>query len=76
MAQRNTLSERQVSVLRWIADGSPQGPIDGYSHRVSAAALRRRGLFETSGGGRSWTATITQAGRERFTTLVITLARS
>lgn len=37
---------------------------DGDSHRISAAALRRRGLVTISGRGPTWLATITTAGRE------------
>lgn len=64
MAQRKTLTEQQVSILRWIAEGCPDGVIRGNSHRISAAALRNRGLVKTSGRGPTWKATITEAGRE------------
>lgn len=64
VAQQPTLSEQQVSILRWIASGCPDGAIDGDSHRISAAALRRRGLVTTSGRGPTWTAQITPAGRD------------
>src|SRR5438309_340785 len=39
------LNDAQWEVLRWIADGCPQGRFDGYAHRLSAAALRSRGLI-------------------------------
>lgn len=39
-------------------------PADDFSHRISAAALARRGLARVSGHGPSWTATITQGGRD------------
>jgi hypothetical protein len=64
VAQRKTLTENQVSILRWIADGCPEGVMDGDSHRISAAALRSRDLVTTSGRGSTWTAKITPAGRE------------
>jgi hypothetical protein len=64
MAQRKTLAERQVAVLRWIADGCPRDVMEGDSHRISAAALRNRGLVTVSGHGASWVAEITQTGRE------------
>lgn len=38
--------------------------MEGDSHRVSAAALRSRGLVKTSGRGPTWKATITQEGSE------------
>jgi hypothetical protein len=65
MAQRKTLNEVQVAVLRWISEGCPDGVVaDSASARISAAALRNRGLVRTSGRGPSWTAMITAAGTE------------
>jgi hypothetical protein len=64
LAQRKTLTERQVGILRWIADGCPDGLMEGDSHRISAAALRNRGLVTTSGRGPTWTAKVTEAGRD------------
>ncbi|MEV4421956.1 hypothetical protein AB0L40_18520 [Patulibacter sp. NPDC049589] len=64
MAQRTTLNERQVDVLRWIADGCTDRDFDGVSARISAGALRNRDLVQTTGSGTSWKATITKAGRE------------
>jgi hypothetical protein len=64
VAQRKTLTEQQVSLLRWIANGCPDGVMQGESHRISTAALRNRGLVKTSGRGSTWKATITVAGRE------------
>ena len=63
MAHRKTLNERQVNVLRWIADGCRDDVLDGDTYRISAAALRNRGLVMTSGRGPTWTARITKAGR-------------
>jgi hypothetical protein len=42
VAQRKTLTENQVAVLRWIADGCPEGvmPDDDYHHRIGAGLLR------------------------------------
>jgi hypothetical protein len=64
MAQRTTLTNRQVELLRWIGDGCPEGVMDSDAHRISAAALRRRGLAKVSGRGPTWTARLTDAGRE------------
>lgn len=65
MAQRKTLTEKQVAVLRWIADGCPDGVMpNDYHHRISAAALRSRGMVTTTGRGETWTAAITAAGTE------------
>ncbi len=64
MAQQKTLTERQVGILRWIADGCRDGVMDGDSHRISAAALRGRGLLRTSGRGPTWTPEVTDSGLE------------
>ena len=64
MAQRKTLTEKQVNVLRWISEGCPEGVWTDDFHRISAAALRGRGLVKTKGRGSTWTATITPAGQE------------
>jgi hypothetical protein len=64
MAQRSTLTERQVSILRWIADGCPPGVTEGDFHRISAAALRNRGLVTITGRGATWAAKATTAGRD------------
>jgi hypothetical protein len=65
MAQRKTLTNDQVAVLRWIADGCPDGVMpNGYHHRISAAALRSRGLVTINGRGPTWAAAITTAGSE------------
>jgi hypothetical protein len=56
------LNEKQVTVLRWIAEGCPGGVMTDDSHRISAAALRSRGLATTSGRGPSWKATVTDDG--------------
>lgn len=66
VAQRKTLTQRQVDVLRWICDGCPDGVMTGeaYSERITAGALRNRGLVITRGSGASWSASITEAGVE------------
>jgi hypothetical protein len=64
MAQRKTLTEKQVRLLRWIADGCREDTAGDDYYRISAAALRNRGLVKTSGRGPTWTATTTDAGRE------------
>jgi hypothetical protein len=64
MAQRNTLNEVQVAVLRWIGDRCPDNAVDGISARISAGALRRRGLVRTTGRGPTWAATITSDGKD------------
>ena len=58
------VNDRQLEVLRWIADGCPAGrwPEDDNVHKISAAALKSRGLATVTGNGRTWTASITDAG--------------
>ncbi len=58
------VNDRQLEVLRWIADGCPKGkwPEDDNIHKISAAALKSRGLATVTGHGRTWTASITAAG--------------
>src|SRR5690242_14912605 len=65
MAHRNTLNQNQLDLLRWIDAGCPGDPPGkGYAHRVSAAALRSRRLVQVRGKGRTWTAKLTDAGRQ------------
>jgi hypothetical protein len=64
MAQRKTLTEAQVALLRSIGDGCPDGVMKDDSYRISAAALRSRYLVTTMGRGPTWNAIITQAGRD------------
>jgi hypothetical protein len=64
MAQRKTLNEIQVAVLRWVGEGCPDNGVDGIPARISAGALRNRGFLRTSGRGPSWKATITADGKE------------
>jgi hypothetical protein len=64
VAQRKTLTEDQVAVLRWIGDGCPAENNPGEFHRISAAALSRRGLIEISGRRARWAATLTDEGRD------------
>lgn len=56
------LNDKQRSVLRWVADGSPDGVMEGYHYRVSAAALRSRGLLKITGRGPTWHARLTELG--------------
>jgi hypothetical protein len=64
VAHRKTLTQAQLDVLKWIAEVCPAGVMDGYDHRISAAALRKRGFVETDGRGHSRTAEVTAAGRD------------
>jgi hypothetical protein len=64
MAQRKTLSQAQVDLLRWIGDGCPADREVGEFFRISAGALRNRGLITTDGRRANWSASITPAGTE------------
>src|SRR5687768_3021385 len=57
------LNEAQLRVLRWVAAGCPAGVFQGYSQRVSAAALRSRGLVKITGRGPTWHAALQPAGQ-------------
>lgn len=60
----NQLTEQQIAVLAWIAEGSPPGRYDeGYTHRITARALESRGLTSITGRGSTWSAKITENGR-------------
>jgi len=61
--QRKTLTQRQIDVMRWIGDGCRADSIgDEQSARITAGALRNRGLVTTRGSGATWRASITPAG--------------
>ncbi|MBC9936937.1 MULTISPECIES: hypothetical protein [unclassified Leucobacter] len=58
------VNDRQLEVLRWIADGCSAGkwPENDNVHKISAAALKSRGLATVKGHGANWAASITDAG--------------
>jgi hypothetical protein len=56
------LNSAQLELLRWVAGGCRDGVYDGYSHRISAAALQTRGLLRVTGRGPSWNAELTTRG--------------
>lgn len=63
-AQRKTLNEKQVDLLQWVRDGCPKGVYNDEHHRISAAALNRRGFLSVSGHGPRWRAELAQGGRD------------
>ncbi len=63
MAHRKSLNERQLEILRWINAGCPDDDKVDVSRRITAAALRSRGLVTVRGRGPTWSATITDKGR-------------
>jgi hypothetical protein len=56
------LNARQAEVLRWIADGCPDGRMAGYSYKTTAVALQNRRLVTISKRGGSWRAALTDTG--------------
>jgi excisionase family DNA binding protein len=60
---RPKLTDRQVQVLRWIADGCPERSWPDETHKLTARALQDRGLARVSRKRKVWAATITEAGR-------------
>ncbi len=62
MAHPKTLNDTQARVLDWIAKGCPPGEYEGVAHRITAAALARRGLVRVAGRGADWKAAVTGDG--------------
>lgn len=56
------LTVAQYDLLKWVADGCPDGVYDGTSHRVSARSLHNRGLIQVAGRSKTWTAKTTPQG--------------
>jgi excisionase family DNA binding protein len=63
MPRRQPLSDRHVSVLRWIADGCPDREWPDESHKLSARALESRGLARVRRKGKLWHAVLTDDGQ-------------
>lgn len=57
------LSERQLEVLQWIADGCPRRAWPDHAYKTVAGALMNRRLAAVSKKGGIWRATITDAGQ-------------
>lgn len=57
------LTAAQMALLGWVRRGCPEGEYEGFSHRISANALRSRDLVRISGHGKTWQATITDKGK-------------
>ncbi|MBB4934736.1 hypothetical protein F4561_005630 [Lipingzhangella halophila] len=63
MSRYSPLNEKQLEVLRWIAQGYPQRDWPDHTHKSSALALQGRGLVKVSKKGGTWSAAITDDGR-------------
>jgi excisionase family DNA binding protein len=57
------LNERQLAVLRWVADGCPDGAMTGFSYKTTALALQERRLVTVTKKRGVWRAEPTDAGR-------------
>lgn len=57
------LNQRQVEILQWIADGTPEREWPDWTHRATAKSLQSRGLVKVRGRGSAWTAVITDLGQ-------------
>jgi hypothetical protein len=53
----------QVSVLRWIAAGCPDGVMEGDTYKTTAVALQNRNLVRISKGQGRWVATVLPDGQ-------------
>ncbi|MEJ3742810.1 hypothetical protein WEI85_05935 [Actinomycetes bacterium KLBMP 9797] len=49
--------------MRWIADGCPNGVMEGFTNKTVAIALQNRRLVVVSRKGGVWRAELTAAGR-------------
>ena len=60
--RRAKLNTRQLEVLKWIADGCPDGVMEDFTYKTTAVALQSRGLVTVRRTKDGWTALITPAG--------------
>ncbi|MGL5827424.1 MAG: hypothetical protein ACRCYU_21840 [Nocardioides sp.] len=59
------LNDTQTAVLRWLADGQPDGAATN-PQRLTARALSSRRLVKIKGRGPKWHAELTEAGRHHL----------
>lgn len=57
------LSQRQVDVLRWVAEGCPDGVWRDFSYKHTAYAIAGRGLILVQRRRDAWRASVTKHGR-------------
>ena len=56
------VNARQLEVLKWIADGCPDGVMKAYTHKTTAIALPGRRLVAVTRKRGVWQAQLTAAG--------------
>ena len=64
-AVKARLNDTQTAVLRWLADGQPDGAATN-PQRLTARALSSRRLVKIKGRGPKWRAELTEAGRHHL----------
>ena len=64
-AVKARLNDTQTAVLRWVADGQPDGAATN-PQRLTARALSNRRLVKIKGRGPRWRAELTDAGRHHL----------
>jgi len=57
------INARQLEVLRWIADGCPEGVMKDFTYKTTAVALQGRRLVTVTRKRGAWRADLTDAGR-------------
>jgi hypothetical protein len=64
-AQLKKLNDKQIAVLRWIAEGCPPRDWPDTTHKSSALALSGRGMVAVTRRSkkRPWSAALTERGR-------------
>ncbi|WP_285486253.1 hypothetical protein [Amycolatopsis taiwanensis] len=67
MRLTDPLNARQLDVLRWIADGCPDGVMSGDSHKLTARALESRRLVVVTKRKGCWSAAVTNTGHYYLT---------
>lgn len=60
---REPLTDRQLAVLQWIADGCPHGVWPDHSHKLSVGALETRNLASVRRWYGKWNAVLLPDGR-------------
>jgi hypothetical protein len=60
--RRSKLNTRQLEVLKWMADGCPDGVMEDFTYKTTAVALQSRGLVSVRRTRDGWTALVTPAG--------------
>lgn len=57
------LSERQIAILRWIAEGCAAGVVEGHTYKNTARSLHDRRLVVVTKRRGIWSAAVTDVGR-------------